>query len=261
MATDTMKAATRDGVTLRYVDAGAGEPAIVWVHGWCCNNTHFRDQVPHFAASRRCIGLDQRGHGASDKPDQDYSVAGFVDDLAWLIGELGLDRPVVAGHSMGGTVALNFARKHPGLTRGIVMVDSPIAPLPEPIQPMVGQMLAGLQSPAYAAVAEGFARMQFFNAESPPDLVAEVCASIPANNQRVMRTAIASTLDAASIEPGSIPVPALFIRAATSYAAEDVFRERYPGLEVTSLPAAHFVQMEKPAETNALIEAFLEKLA
>ena len=214
--------------------------------------------------SHRIIALDQRGHGESDKPDQDYTIPGFIDDLAWFISELGLDRPVVVGHSMGGVIALNLARKHPGLTRGIVMVDSPVVPLPDAMKPMVEALLAGFQSPAYSSVAEGFARTTFFNQSTPASLVDELVPSLAASPQRLMHTAMASLLQPSSIEPGGIPVPALFIEADTGadtrLATEEAVVERYPGVQYRSVKAAHFIQMEKPEETNQLVEEFLEKL-
>lgn len=257
----SLRSVTRDGVSIRYTDAGSGDPPILFVHGWTCDHTNFRDQVPHFAGSYRVVALDQRGHGSSDKPDQDYTVPGFVDDLGWFIRETGLDRPVIVGHSMGGTIALNFAHKHPEMTRGIVLVDSPIVPLPAALAPVLEQTLAAFKSPAYLAAQEGFARVQFFNAATPTALIEELLASMCQAPQRLMHTAIESILAPESMPEGTVPVPALFIRAATAYATEEALRERYPGMEVRTLEAAHFVQMEKPAETNSLIEEFVEGLS
>jgi pimeloyl-ACP methyl ester carboxylesterase len=258
--TDKLKSATRDGVTLRYIDTGDGEPPLLFIHGWTCNRTHWRDQVPHFAKKHRVLAVDLRGHGESDKPDQDYTIDGFVDDMAWLIRELGLQRPVVIGHSMGGVIAMNLARKHPKLVSAIVMVDSPITPLPEATRALVEPLFAGLRSPAYAGVAEGFARTSFFNASSPPELVNELVAGILTAPQRLMYTALADTVAPENQQPGAISVPALFIRAGTAFATEDEIRTRYPGLGVITVPAAHFVQMEQPAATNSIISDFLDKL-
>ena len=55
-------------------------------------------------------------------------------------------------------------------------------------------------------------------------------------------------------------MPSLFVRAATLPATEDELKERYPGMEVTTVDAAHFIQMEKPAEFNSILRRFLEKL-
>jgi pimeloyl-ACP methyl ester carboxylesterase len=261
MTTSTQaKSATCDGVTLRYIETGTGEPPILFIHGWTCNRTNWRDQIPHFAKKHRVVAVDLRGHGESDKPDQDYTIEGFVDDVAWLIGKLGLERPVVVGHSMGGMIALNLVRRQPKLVSAIVMVDAPIVPFPDATIAIVEQLLAGMRSPAYSAVAMGFARMAFFDASSPPELVEELVAGVGAAPQRLMHTAMASIGAPESKEAGVIPVPALFIRAGTAYATEDEIRTRYPGLGVITVSAAHFVQMEQPAGTNNIISDFLDKL-
>ena len=258
--TTEAKSAIRDGVTLRYIDAGAGKPPLLFVHGWTCNRTNWRDQIPHFAKNHRVVAVDLRGHGESDKPDQDYNIEGFVGDVAWLIGELKLSQPVVIGHSMGGVIAMNLVRRHPALTRAIVMVDSPITPLPESTRALVEPLFAGLRSPAYAGVAEGFDRMSFFNASSPPELVDELVSGMSSAPQRLMHTALVDTVEPENQQPGAIPVPALFIRAGTAYATEDEIRSRYPGLGVITVPAAHFVQLEQPAATNSIIADFLDNL-
>jgi len=255
-----METKTPDGTTLRYDETGSGAPAIVFVHGWCCNRTNWRDQVPTFSRSHRVLALDQRGHGESDKPDQDYTIAGFVDDLAWFIRDRGLERPVIVGHSMGGVIALNLVRKHPELARAIVMIDSPSTPLPEALQPVADSTLAAFQTPLYKQTAEGFARSLFFNEQSPKELVEEIVPSLIEAPQRLMHTALADLLSPASLEPGPVGVPALYIRAATNYAPEGAQEERYPGIEVAHVDAAHFLQMEKPAETNVIIDAFLAKV-
>lgn len=257
--TTELKSATRDGVTLRYIDAGAGDPPILFVHGWTCNRTHWRDQMSHFAKKHRVVALDLRGHGESDKPDEDYTIDGFVDDVAWCIREIGLEKPVIVGHSMGGVIAMSLARKHPDLASAVVLVDAPIYPLPEAMAPISEQLFAGFQTPAYASVAAEFARQFFFDANSPPEVVDAVMSSIGAP-QRVTHTALASALSPENQGAGPIPVPSLFIRAQTQYATEDQLRERYPGMSIITVPAAHFVQMEQPAATNNIIADFLDKL-
>jgi len=256
-----MDARTPDGVTLRFDEAGEGDPAILFVHGWCCSHDNWRHQVAHFSRSHRVIALDQRGHGESDKPNQDYTVGGFVDDLVWFIGDRGLDRPVIVGHSMGGLIAMNLARKHPDIARAIVMVDAPVTPLPEQLQPVAESTLAALQSDAYKQVAEGFVRMFMFDANSPPDLVEKLIGAMSEAPQRLMHTALTDTLNPHTMEPGRIPVPALYIRAVTNFATEEEQTERYPGLEIATVDCAHFIQLEKPDETNALVESLIARVA
>ncbi len=252
---------TPDGVTLRFDETGEGDPAIVFVHGWCCSRDNWRRQIPHFSPNHRVIALDQRGHGESDKPDQDYTVSGFVDDLAWFVVDRGLDGPVIVGHSMGGVIAMNLARKHPDIARGIVMVDSGVTPLSQQWQPAAQRFVAALRSDRYKEAAEGYFRIRMFNAESPPELVEELIAAISQTSQRLIHTVAVDMLGTHVREPGPIPVPALYIRSGSNETTDGELAERYPGLEVASVGGAHFIQLERPDETNALIEGLIARVA
>src|SRR5262245_62645954 len=102
-----------DGIRLAYDDRGAGDPTIVLVHGWTCDRSFFGPQVDHFARRHRVVSVDLRGHGESDKPDGAYPIAAYADDIAYLIGQLGLGPVVAVGHSMGGLAVAGLAASHP----------------------------------------------------------------------------------------------------------------------------------------------------
>ena len=78
--------------------------------------------------------------------------------------------------------------------------------------------------------------------------------------QRVMHTALASIFSD-DMTAGPLPVPSLFIRAATQTATEDELKQRYPGMEVTTVDCGHFIQMEKPQQFNAILRKFIERVA
>ncbi len=59
------------------------------------------------------MALDLRGHGRSDKPDQQYTMRVFADDVAWLCAELELTKPILIGHSMGGIISFDLAARYP----------------------------------------------------------------------------------------------------------------------------------------------------
>lgn len=253
-----LKKATRDGINLRYAEAGSGEPALLLVHGWCCSHLFWQRQLPEFAGRHRVVAVDLRGHGESDKPDQDYTIAGFVDDLLWLLRELRLQQPVIVGHSMGGVIALNLARREPQAARAIVLVDSPLVPVPQALRPALEGVLAGLRSPAYVDVARSFISQFMFRGDSDPGLREWVLDRMASAPQRVMATALESTVAEENIPPGQLPVPALYVRATTQLASADEVRQRYPGMTVEEFDAAHFLHMEKPKEFNALLKRWLE---
>src|SRR2546427_2365607 len=173
-----LKSANREGVNLAYLDTGSGEPALVFIHGWCCNQTMWGEQMKAFAPKHRVIAVDLRGMGESDKPDQDYDIEGFGEDMPWLLNEIGLQRPVLIGHSMGGVITLNLLRRHPDIARAAVFVDAGIMPFPDEFQPLIAQMIEGLKSPASKDVATNFVKQFLFRPESPPELRDEVAASM-----------------------------------------------------------------------------------
>jgi non-heme chloroperoxidase len=89
-----------------------GRP-IVFLHGWPMNHRQFEyqyDQLPK--AGYRCIGVDFRGFGKSDKPFTGYSYDRLADDVRVIIDELELKNIVLLGHSMGGAVAIRYMARH-----------------------------------------------------------------------------------------------------------------------------------------------------
>jgi len=250
----------RDGVSLSYLEAGSGDPALLFIHGWCCDGTHWRNQLAALEGDHRVLALDLRGHGESGKPDQDYTIGGFAEDVAWLCRELGLERPVIVGHSMGGVIALNMVRRWPELMRAVVFVDAGITPFPERFKPMMDSMIEALKSPRYRDVTASFVKQLVFRAESPPQLRDEVAQRMADAPQRVMHTALASSLSEGNLTFGPLAVPSLFVRATTLPASEDELKERHPGMEVVSVDAAHFIQLEKPEELNAILRQFIGAL-
>jgi pimeloyl-ACP methyl ester carboxylesterase len=95
----------------------------VLLHG-LASTCHIWDLVaPILSQDFRVIVLDQRGHGESDKPDEGYDFASVSEDLHQLIAQVGIDRPIIAGHSWGGDVAIEYAVAHPEVAAGLCLVD------------------------------------------------------------------------------------------------------------------------------------------
>jgi pimeloyl-ACP methyl ester carboxylesterase len=123
----------RAGVRLHWLGWGPGEgaapgrePALLLLHG-LGSNARVWERVAARLPGRRIVALDQRSHGLSDRPPEGYSQAELVADAVHAIDELGLGRPLVAGHSWGAMVALALAAERPDLACGLVFVDGPAA--------------------------------------------------------------------------------------------------------------------------------------
>lgn len=127
-----MATIARNGIKLAYDDRGAGDPTIVFVHGWTCNRSFLAPQAEHFAKRHRVVSVDLRGHGESDKPLGAYPITAYADDIAYLIDQLGLRKVVAVGHSMGGLTVAQLAASHPDCVAAIVLVEpGPFAAPPD----------------------------------------------------------------------------------------------------------------------------------
>ena len=119
----TMTCILPNGVTIAYTVSGEREaPPMVLLHGGANDHTAWDQVLPSLAQTHRVYALDQRGHGQSSRTDA-YSFELMRDDLLGFLDALGLDRVVLVGHSMGGTVAWLFAPHHGDRLTRMVIVD------------------------------------------------------------------------------------------------------------------------------------------
>ncbi len=97
---------------------------VLFIHSLAGNGGQWALQLDHLRRSRRAVALDLRGHGDSDPAeDGDYSVAALADDVTAVADQLDLRRFVLAGHSLGASVAIEYAGRHPERVSGLLLVD------------------------------------------------------------------------------------------------------------------------------------------
>jgi len=113
-----------DGVMIHYDARGEGNPALVFVHGWSCDRSYWREQVDEFAKDYRVVAIDLAGHGESGLNRQEWTVPAFGADVAAVVSDLDLEKAILIGHSMGGMVIIEAAHLLPGKVVGLVGVDS-----------------------------------------------------------------------------------------------------------------------------------------
>ena len=126
----------RDGVGLHYLEwipeTGPGrQPPLLLLHGLSSNARYWERLARHFP-QRRLVALDQRGHGLTGQPPRaprfpdGYAMDELLKDVDFMIDNLGLEKPVVVGHSWGATVALELVGTRQGTTGGLVFIDGPV---------------------------------------------------------------------------------------------------------------------------------------
>ena len=106
----------------------------------------YSPQFDHFKLTHAVTALALRGCGRSDSPRGDYDIPTLADDVAWFCAEVGIEKPVVIGHSLGGMIAIELGARHPLLARALVADDpGPIHPTAEAARVYAGfaDQLAG----------------------------------------------------------------------------------------------------------------------
>lgn len=114
---------TVHGYRRAFLRAGQG-PVLLLVHGIGDSSETWRQLIPMLARNHTVIAPDLLGHGRSDKPRADYSVAAFANGLRDLLEVLGIEHASVVGHSLGGGVAMQFAYQYPDHCERLVLVST-----------------------------------------------------------------------------------------------------------------------------------------
>ena len=158
-----------DGVRLHARDWGGSGQAVVLVHG-LTSNARIWDGVAFrlAGAGLRVVALDQRGHGDSGQPGSGYDFGSLGRDLAAALTALGVERPVLAGHSWGAHVALEYAAGRPGAVAGLALVDGGLLGAAEWAGPDREEARRRMAPPRFAVpLADWLARAGRFEAGGP----------------------------------------------------------------------------------------------
>jgi len=242
---------------LRVSDGGQGNALpVVFVHGLGSNWMVWREQLDHFRKTRRAVAYDQRAHGESDAPkDSDYKIQSMAADLHAVVASLGIDRFLLVGHSMAGTVVSAYQGRYPDSLAGVVYVDA------------VGDM-SRLDRDAVAAVEKR---------ESSPDYGTE---QMVADYGRMVSPKARPQTRKAVLDAASRFSPRAFAAIRSSMVRYDPMLdvERYRGLKLavevegnefpgmaSHLPGvkretipdvSHWLMLDDPAALDAKLDAF-----
>ena len=114
---------TANNLTFHIQDWGCTGDPVIMLHGLAYNCNIWNLVAPILSNKYHIFTIDQRGHGLSEKPEHGYDFATVTADLNEIIKRLGIDRPLIVGHSWGADVALEFAVNYPKIARGLCFVD------------------------------------------------------------------------------------------------------------------------------------------
>lgn len=250
-------AASVDGIPIHSTVRGSGPRTVVFVHGWTCDESSWRDQVPYFEKNYRVITLDLPGHGKSGSPASGpLTMELFAKSIEAVRVEVKAGKIVLVGHSMGTPVIREYARLYPSNVAAMVPVDGVLhlsgsANAPNPDR---------MKGPEGLKNREGMIR-GMFGPSATPALQEHILKMMLGAPETTAYQAMAATFAPANWTEQTIAVPALGIYADHSTADDPVyFKKIFPNGSTVEVPGTgHFVMMEKPAEFNKLLAEFLPK--
>lgn len=112
-----------NGVNINYEERGEGEPLIL-IMGLGADGSVWEEHAQAYEKHFRCILMDNRGAGLSDKPDGPYTTEMMADDTAGLMDALGIKNARIAGISMGGAIAQSLVLRHPDKVKNMVLIST-----------------------------------------------------------------------------------------------------------------------------------------
>ncbi len=243
---------------VHYSTYGSGPDALVLVHGWMCDRTFWDAQVKVMAERTRVITIDLPGHGESEKPQINYTMHLHADAVAAVMRDAGAERATLVGHSNGTPVIREFYRKYPEKTRALVIVDGALRPFAE--QAVIEKFIAPLRQPDFPAAVTPLIDAML-RPMKDAGLRERIKSAMLATPQFVAVSEMEAITDPELWRPDKINAPTLVILAKQPAWTADYgrfVRELIPNVDYQVWPGvSHFLMMDKPAEFNAAVAAFL----
>ncbi|MBI5284395.1 MAG: alpha/beta fold hydrolase [Chloroflexi bacterium] len=264
-----MPKARVNGIELYYEVHGEGEPLLL-IRGLGGHLAEVPFLVESYRRHFRVIAFDSRGCGRSDKPEEDYSIAGFADDTAALLDALGIAEAVVHGSSMGGMIAQELALLHPQKVRALVLACTTagaaggVAPAMETIQKMVrNQSLSGDEAIA-AGWELGYSASYIATHSDEMMARSRIAGQYAAPRDAYMRQVIAAAKHNTYDRLHQVTCPAMIIHGSADVmippANAHLLKQHIPHAELHILEGmGHGYELEAQEQSDALVIDFAQR--
>lgn len=156
-----------DGVEIAVSTSGSGPLTLVFVPGWCLDQTYWEEQIYIFSQDYKTVTLDLPGFGKSGKDRSLYSIESYADDIAVVIAKLRLNNVVLIGHSMAGDIILEAAQHNPYIL-ALVGVDNfkdINTELNDEMKSEIDRFMTMIQE-QYTEIAPSYAESQLFHSQT-----------------------------------------------------------------------------------------------
>ena len=246
---------------VHYKQLGQGKTAVVFIHGWCCDHSVWREQAAALDGKVPMLFIDLLGYGKSDKPKIDYTMDVFAKGIDAVLQDAGAEQGILTGHSMGTPVVRQFYRLFPNKTKALVLVDGGLRPFTKD-RAEAEKFMAMFKEETFKETAP-----KFLTAMLPPNTPATVRERIEElvsnTSPQVAISSMRGMLEEKVWKEDQIKVPAQALMAKAQWWNDDYkkfVKELVPDLDYREFDnVGHFLFMEKPKEFNEALADFLKK--
>jgi pimeloyl-ACP methyl ester carboxylesterase len=246
---------------VHYKSLGDGKTAVVFIHGWCCDHSVWRDQAAALDGKVRMLFVDLPGYGKSDQPKMDYTMDVFAKGVDAVLKDAGVDKAVLVGHSMGTPVSCQFYRLFPDKTKALVFVDGPLRPFTkDPAE--TEKFLALFKEETFKDTAPRFLTT-FFTKDTPVAAREQIEKLVTSANPQVAVSSMRGMVDPKIWKDDPIKVPCQALMAKSPNWTDEykqAVKKLVPDLDYREFDGVgHFLFMEKTKEVNEALGEFLKK--
>lgn len=257
-----MPFATNAGCRIYWrLDGADNRPALVLLNSIGTDMGLWSTALPHLLPAFRVLRIDTRGHGASDAPDEDYSLATLAGDVRAVMDAAGIDRAAVAGVSLGGMIAMEFALVAPDRVTHLI----PVCTSATMDATVWAQRVKTVRTQGMSAIAD-LAMGRFLSpgfTAAHPEIADGILAGLIGTTAAGYAGAGAAIRDMVLIDrlPG-VAAPTLLVAGnrdtSTPFEGHgEAIAAAIPGAQVAHLDAAHLAPIEAPAPLAAAIRRFV----
>ena len=254
-----------EGVFINYKSDGQGPYTVLFVHGWCINQSYWAKQMEALRSDYRVLSLDLPGFGASGKNRSDWTMEAYGSDIKALINQLQLDKVILVGHSMGGDVILEAALDNDKVIAliGVDNFKDVGMDYGENVEAEMAEFLRLLKE-NFAAVAPAYAEGNLFHPSTDSLAKARVIEDFRTADPQTAFASLKGLFDYAAVEPQRLsqvqqPLYLINSNATPNYKEGlDATGVQYEIIDIDS--TGHYPMIEKPLVFNDLLKKTLQKI-
>lgn len=252
-------AISSDGLKIHYKESGNGNTTLIFIHGWLGNTEWWTDSQKFFSNQYHIVQMDLAGHGKSDSLRQEWTSAGYADDIKAVADALNSNEIILVGHSMSGAYVLEASLKIPQV-KALILVDT-LKNLDEAFtEQQAEEILFTQYMKDFKYAVENFLPQYLFVEQTPADvkerLQHEFLQNAPELAINLLRPLYKTDFNTIAKQ---VQVPVIAINSDASPTNLEANRKYLKNYDYVIIEGVgHYPMLEKPEEFNTILDNVLK---